>query len=150
MRVIEAAARHLEDGAAWIARQVLDLRPRGVGVSAKIPRPMALCEALEHRLSIPLRSSAITRAGAVTPALLTTKKRAGLVHVNFGVQSGDDQGLRVIGEGLATACNFMLGFPGGYAGHARARALRLMERMAPWVDFFSTLGVALPFPGAAL
>jgi hypothetical protein len=97
-------------------------------LSAKIPRLTALCEAFEHRLSFPLRFSAITRAGAVTPALLKAMKRAGLVHVNFGVESGDDEVLRVIGkglhtaqvvralewaraEGLATACNFMLGFP---------------------------------------
>jgi radical SAM superfamily enzyme YgiQ (UPF0313 family) len=64
----------------------------------------------------------------VRPQLLTTMKRAGLVHVNFGVESGDDDILKAIRKGittdqvvralewakeagLMTACNFMLGFP---------------------------------------
>jgi radical SAM superfamily enzyme YgiQ (UPF0313 family) len=135
-------------------------------LSAKIPRLTALCEAFEHRLSFPLRFSAITRAGAVTPALLKAMKRAGLVHVNFGVESGDDEILRVIGkglhtaqvvralewaraEGLATACNFMLGFPEDTPATLE-RTLRFMERIAPLVDTFSTLGVAVPFPGTAM
>lgn len=135
-------------------------------LTAKIPRLEALCAALEHGLDFPLQFSAITRASLVTPTLLKTMKRAGLVHVNFGVESGDDEILRVIrkgirtdhvvralewakSEGLATACNFMLGFPEDTPATLE-RTLRFMQRIAPLVDTFSTLGVAVPFPGTAL
>ena len=135
-------------------------------LTAKIPRLTALSEALENRLTFPLRFSAITRASIVTPELLRAMRRAGLVHINFGVESGDDEILRVIrkglrtdqvvralemarGEGLSTACNFMLGFPEDTPASLE-RTLRFMERIAPMVDSFSTLGVVVPFPGTAL
>lgn len=135
-------------------------------LTAKIPRLQALCEALERGLSFRLQFSAITRATLVRPELLKTMKRAGLVHINFGVESGDDEILRVIkkgirtehvvralewakAEGLLTACNFMLGFPEDTPATLE-RTLRFMERIAPLVDTFSTLGVAVPFPGTAL
>lgn len=134
--------------------------------TAKIPRLAELCDAFEQRLSFELRFSAITRAQQVTPELLRRLKRAGLLHVNFGVESGDDEVLRVIkkglrtdqveralemakAEGLATACNFMLGFPEDTPA-TLARTARFMERIAPMVDSFSTLGVVLPFPGTEL
>lgn len=135
-------------------------------LTAKIPRLEALCAALERGLDFSLQFSAITRATIVTPQLLTTMKRAGLVHINFGVESGDDEILRIIkkgiktdhvvralewakAEGLATACNFMLGFPEDTPATLE-RTLRFMERIAPLVDSFSTLGVAVPFPGTPL
>ena len=52
-------------------------------------------------------------------------------------------------EGLLTACNFMLGFP-QETPPALERTLRFMERIAPLVDSFSTLGVLVPFPGTPL
>jgi radical SAM superfamily enzyme YgiQ (UPF0313 family) len=75
-----------------------------------------------------LEFGAITRANMVTRDLLRAMRRAGLRHVNFGVESGDDSILKAIKKGirtehvvralewakeeeLATACNFMLGFP---------------------------------------
>jgi anaerobic magnesium-protoporphyrin IX monomethyl ester cyclase len=90
-------------------------------------RLLALCAEFE-RLDFPFGFSAITRANLVTPELLAAMQRAGAVHVNFGVESGDDDILAAIGKGirtdqvvralswakklgLATACNFMLGFP---------------------------------------
>jgi radical SAM superfamily enzyme YgiQ (UPF0313 family) len=135
-------------------------------LTAKMPRLNALCEAFERDLRFPLQFSAITRATIVTPALLRTMKRAGLVHVNFGVESGDDEILRVIkkgittdhvlralewakAEGLQTACNFMLGFPEDTPATLE-RTRRFMERIAPLVDSFSTMGVAVPFPGTPL
>jgi hypothetical protein len=86
--------------------------------------------------------------------------------VNFGVESGDNESLRSIKkditteqvvralewskhEGLMTACNFMLGFP-QETPQALERTLRFMERIAPLVDTFSTLGVLVPFPGTPL
>ena len=135
-------------------------------LTAKIPRLEVLCAAFERQLDFPLQFSAITRATLVTPGLLKTMKRAGLVHINFGVESGDDEILRIIkkgirtdhvvralewakAEGLLTACNFMLGFPEDTPATLE-RTLRFMERIAPLVDSFSTLGVAVPFPGTSL
>ena len=102
----------------------------------------------------------------VTPELLRAMKRAGCVSVNFGVESGDNEILRVIkkgvstqhvvralewakAEGLLTACNFMLGFPQETPA-ALENTLRFMQRIAPLVDSFSTLGVVVPFPGTPL
>jgi anaerobic magnesium-protoporphyrin IX monomethyl ester cyclase len=159
--------RVVDDLNAWHARSGSTFFPFwDDALTAKIPRLEALCVALESGLTFPLQFSAITRATIVTPGLLKTMKRAGLAHINFGVESGDDEILRIIkkgirtdhvvralewakAEGLMTACNFMLGFPEDTPATLE-RTLRFMERIAPLVDSFSTLGVAVPFPGTAL
>jgi anaerobic magnesium-protoporphyrin IX monomethyl ester cyclase len=135
-------------------------------LTADRPRLFQLCEMIERGVHFPFSWSAITRAPMVTPELLAAMHRAGLVAVNFGVESGDDQILRAIkkgittdhvvralewakAEGLRTACNFMLGFPQETPA-ALDRTLRFMERIAPLVDTFSTMGVLVPFPGTPL
>jgi radical SAM superfamily enzyme YgiQ (UPF0313 family) len=135
-------------------------------LTADPARLAALCDALARDVRFPLRWSAITRATMVRPALLRAMREAGLVAVNFGVESGDDEILRAIrkgittdavvralewakAEGLVTACNFMLGFP-QETPQALERTLRFMQRIAPLVDSFSTLGVVVPFPGTPL
>jgi radical SAM superfamily enzyme YgiQ (UPF0313 family) len=135
-------------------------------LTANPARLVALCNELERGLDFPFGFSAITRANMVSRDLLQTMRRAGLVHVNFGVESGDDEILRAIKKGirteqvvralewakdagLTTACNFMLGFP-EETPPALERTLRFMESIAPLVDTFSTLGVAVPFPGTPL
>ena len=135
-------------------------------LTADRARLFQLCDSIERGVRFPLSWSAITRATMVTPELLGAMRRAGLVAVNFGVESGDDQILRAIkkgittdhvvralewakAEGLHTACNFMLGFPQETPA-ALDRTLRFMERIAPLVDSFSTMGVLVPFPGTPL
>jgi len=135
-------------------------------LTAHMPRLHELCDALAERIGFPLRWSAITRATMVRPQLLRAMKRAGLVAVNFGVESGDDEILRAIRKGITTdrvvralewskqaglytACNFMLGFP-QESPAALERTLAFMRRIAPLVDSFSTLGVVVPFPGTPL
>lgn len=98
----------------------------------------------------------------VRPELLAAMKAAGLVQLNFGVESGDDDTLRTIRKGirtdhvvralemaknvgLRTSCNFMFGFP-QETPQALERTLRFMERIAPLVDFFSPSGVLIPMP----
>lgn len=125
-----------------------------------------LCTALRRDVRFPLAWSAITRSTMVTPEILSAMRDAGCVAVNFGVESGDDDILRAIRKGittatvvralewakelgLRTACNFMLGFPQETPEHVE-RTLRFMERIAPLVDAFSTLGVLTPFPGTPL
>lgn len=135
-------------------------------LTANVPRLMQLCAAIERDVRFPFTFGAITRANMVTRDLLRTMRRAGLIHVNFGVESGDDEILRAIKkglrtdhvvralewakeEGLLTACNFMLGFPQETLLELE-RTLRFMDRIAPMVDAFSTMGVLVPFPGTPL
>ena len=135
-------------------------------LTANRPRLYELCETIEREIEFPLSWGAITRANMVSPDLLETMRRAGLVHVNFGVESGDDHVLRAIKKGiktdhvrralawakdagLTTACNFMLGFPQEDPA-ALERTLEFMREIAPLVDTFSTLGVLVPFPGTPL
>jgi anaerobic magnesium-protoporphyrin IX monomethyl ester cyclase len=130
---------------------------------ARLPE---LAAVIERDVHFPLTFGAITRANMVTRELLRTMRRAGLMNVNFGVESGDAGILRAIGkgvrtdhvvralewakeEGLVTACNFMLGFPQETPVELE-RTLRFMERIAPMVDAFSTMGVVIPFPGTPL
>jgi radical SAM superfamily enzyme YgiQ (UPF0313 family) len=152
---------------AWHARSGATFFPCwDDALTANIPRLSALCEALVRGVEFPFSFGAITRANMVTPGLLADLKRAGLVHVNFGVESGDNDILRAIRKGirtehvvralnwakdlgLRTACNFMLGFPEETPA-AIERTLKFMEEIAPLVDTFSTLGVVVPFPGTPI
>jgi len=135
-------------------------------LTANVARLRELCLCFEEEIEFPLGWSAITRANMVTRDLLRAMKSAGCVSVNFGVESGDNEILRVIkkgvstehvvralewakAEGLMTACNFMLGFP-QETPSALEKTLFFMQRIAPMVDVFSTLGVVVPFPGTPL
>jgi anaerobic magnesium-protoporphyrin IX monomethyl ester cyclase len=134
--------------------------------TANTPRLLELCAAIERDVCFPFNFGAITRANMVSRDLLRTMRQAGLMHVNFGVESGDDEILKAIKkgirtdhvvralewakeEGLITACNFMLGFPQETPVELE-RTLRFMERIAPMVDAFSTMGVVVPFPGTPI
>lgn len=135
-------------------------------LTANQSRLVDLCSAFERHLDFPFSFGAITRANMITRDLMRAMRRAGLVHVNFGVESGDDEILRLIKkglrtdqvvralewakeEGLRTACNFMLGFPQETPAELE-RTLHFMQRIAPMVDSFSTMGVVVPFPGTPL
>jgi anaerobic magnesium-protoporphyrin IX monomethyl ester cyclase len=135
-------------------------------LTANPSRLTGLCSAIEQDVRFPFAFGAITRANMVTRGMLRTMHRAGLVNVNFGVESGDDDILKAIKkglrtdhvvralewakeEGLVTACNFMLGFPQETPLELE-RTLRFMERIAPMVDAFSTMGVVVPFPGTPI
>jgi anaerobic magnesium-protoporphyrin IX monomethyl ester cyclase len=125
-------------------------------------RLMDLCAAMQRDLPFSPQWSATTRVTMVRPELLAAMKAAGLVQLNFGVESGDDDTLRTIRKGirtdhvvralemaknvgLRTSCNFMFGFP-QETPQALERTLRFMERIAPLVDFFSPSGVLIPMP----
>ena len=129
-------------------------------------RLFPLLDAFERQIPFELRWSAITRANMISQKLLAAMKRAGCIHINFGVESGDDETLRTVKKGLTTAevvralesanalgltvtCNFMLGFP-HETPEAIERTLLFMERIAPLVNSFGTLGVVVPFPGTPL
>jgi radical SAM superfamily enzyme YgiQ (UPF0313 family) len=135
-------------------------------LTANSARLVELCAAIERDVRFPFSFGAITRANMVTRDLLRTMRGAGLNNVNFGVESGDDDILKAIKKGirtdhvvralewakeeeLITACNFMLGFPQETPVELE-RTLRFMERIAPMVDAFSTMGVVVPFPGTPI
>jgi len=157
--VAELRAAHLATGATFFPCW-------DDALTANRARLFELCATLEREIDFPLGWSAITRASMVDRPLLEAMARAGCVSVNFGVESGDDEILRRIKKGITTAtvvralewakelglhtaCNFMLGFPEETAVHVE-RTRRFMERIAPLVDAFSTLGVVVPFPGTPL
>lgn len=129
-------------------------------------RVLELCRCFEKKLSFPIQWHAITRASHVRPDLLRAMKRSGCASINFGVESGDDGVLRAIRKGVTTAqveqalewakteemitvCNFMMGFPQETTREIE-NTRRFMERIAPYVDAFSTLGVVVPFPGTPI
>lgn len=129
-------------------------------------RIRALCEAIARELDFPLSFTASTRVNMVEPEMLRALKGAGLEAIIFGVESGDPSILRAIKKGittddvlralewakeagLRTVCDFMLGFPQDTAASLE-RTIHFMERIAPLVDTFSTMGVVIPLPGTAL
>jgi radical SAM superfamily enzyme YgiQ (UPF0313 family) len=135
-------------------------------LTANMRRLLEMLQAFETELSFPVSWFAITRATHARPDTLRAMKRAGCAAINFGVESGDDEILRAIrkgvtteqvvralesakAEGFVTACNFMLGFP-QESPREIENTLRFMQRIAPLVDSFSTLGVLVPFPGTPL
>jgi radical SAM superfamily enzyme YgiQ (UPF0313 family) len=135
-------------------------------LTANRARLIQMCRAIEDGVRFPLAWSAITRANMVTPRVLDAMKRAGCLVVNFGVESGDDRVLRAIRKGIITAqveralhwakerglmtsCNFMMGFP-QETPTALENTRRFMERIAPQVDYFSTLGVVVPYPATPI
>ena len=135
-------------------------------LTANMQRLLEMLRAFETDLSFAPSWFAITRATHARPDILRAMKRAGCCAINFGVESGDDEILRAIkkgvttaqvvtalenakAEGFVTACNFMLGFPQETPREIE-NTLRFMERIAPLVDSFSTLGVVVPFPGTPL
>lgn len=108
----------------------------------------------------------ITPGNMVKPHDLARMRKAGCVAINFGLESGDYNILRVIqkgqrpehvkaavqaarAEGMTTIVNFMFGFPGEGTEELK-RTLDLMAELAPYTDFFNNRGVLVPFPGTAI
>ncbi len=135
-------------------------------LTADMSRIHELAEAMRRDLPFEPGWIATTRVDLVSPNLLREMRCAGLAAIDFGVESGDDETLAKVkkgfkteqaylalewakAEGLETVCNFMTGFP-GETPSALERTLRFMERIAPLVDSFGILGVAVPYPGTPL
>ena len=126
-------------------------------------RAERLCEALIRRSDLPSWSCRTAAAG-LTRERLHLMKRAGCQRIQIGVETGSDEGLRVLGKhttiaevretfaaaravGMPTVAYFMLGLP-----HERsADDLRRLDRFARELDpTFAMFNVLTLYPGTAL
>lgn len=135
--------------------------------TARRPRLQALCKAI---LETPELSGAtwtcITPGNMVQDFDLVMMREAGCLAVNFGLESGDYNILKIIRKGqrpeqvkaavkaakaagMITVVNFMFGFPEEGVAELQ-RTLDLMRELAPDTDYFNNRGVLVPFPGTAL
>jgi radical SAM superfamily enzyme YgiQ (UPF0313 family) len=129
-------------------------------------RFLALTEALRRDLPRVPPWWCQTRVDRFDEKVARSAKGAGCHTVVFGMESGHPETLRRIGKGirpeqslraarfahevgLGVYANFMLGFPFEEVDHVRA-TLRLMERLAPHVQVFSSLGILTPYPGTEI
>ncbi len=135
--------------------------------TARRPRLEALCEAILAEPALAGTTwTCITPGNMVKPRDLERMRRAGCLAVNFGIESGDLDVLRMIQKGqrpeqvvaavraasdagLTTIVNFMFGFPGESVDQLM-RTRELMERLAPHTTYFNNRGVLVPFPGTAI
>ncbi len=135
--------------------------------TARRPRVNAICDAfLETPELQGMTWSVITPGNMVKPFDLERMRAAGCVSVNFGIESGDYNILKIIQKGqrpdqvvaaveaakvagMQTVVNFMFGFPEEGVQELQ-HTLALMERLAPMTDYFNTRGVLVPFPGTAV
>lgn len=126
-----------------------------------------LCDAIiaEPRLR-GVTWSCITPGNMVQPFDLERMRKAGCVAINFGIESGDYNILKVIqkgqrpekvkaavhaakAEGMTTIVNFMFGFPGEGVTEL-SNTLDLMHDLSSSTDFFNNRGVLVPFPGTQI
>lgn len=135
--------------------------------TARRPRLEALCKGI---LETPALAGAtwtcITPGNMVRDFDLVMMREAGCVSINFGLESGDYNILKVIQKGqrpeqvraavraakkagMTTIVNFMFGFPEEGVTELQ-HTLDLMRALAEDTDFFNHRGVLVPFPGTAL
>lgn len=108
----------------------------------------------------------ITPANMVKSNDLAHMRKAGCVAINFGIESGDKNILKVIkkgqrpdqvkqsvkaakAEGMTTIVNFMCGFPEEGIKELD-NTLDLMRALADNTDVFNHRGVLVPFPGTVI
>ena len=105
-----------------------------------------------------------TRANMVTRDLLKLMKKAGMIRISYGIESGDPKILRIIRKevshtdmlkafkmtdevGIEAACSLMIGLP----GETRESAEKTIEfvRGIPQI-LYSNLSIANPYPGTEM
>ncbi len=135
--------------------------------TANSPRINDLCEAiLDEQALNGITWSCITPANMVKPKNLAQMKKAGCVAINFGIESGDDNILKIIqkgqrpkqvkavlaaakAEGMTTIVNFMFGFPEEGLIELE-HSMGLMCELSEQTDIFNNSGVLVPFPGTVV
>jgi len=135
--------------------------------TARRPRLESLCKGI---LATPALAGAtwtcITPGNMVRDFDLVMMREAGCLAINFGLESGDYNILKIIQKGqrpeqvkaavraaksagMTTIVNFMFGFPEEGVTELQ-HTLDLMRDLAEHTDFFNTRGVLVPFPGTAI
>jgi len=135
--------------------------------TARRSRLMQLCDAITRHPALQNISwSCITPGNMVKDYDLQHMADAGCVAINFGIESGDYNILKVIQKGqrpehvlaavtaakavgMMTTVNFMFGFPEEGVNELD-RTLDFMWQLAPHTDSFNHRGVLVPFPGTAI
>ncbi len=135
--------------------------------TARRPRLNTLCDAIQATPALKgVTWSCITPGNMVKPHDLVKMRKAGCVAINFGIESGDYNILKVIKKGqkpqqvidavraakeagMSTVVNFMFGFPEEGLIELQ-NTLDLMQKLAPYTDFFNNKGVLTPFPGTTI
>ncbi len=125
-----------------------------------------LCDAMSEALSFRPSWWCESRVDHLDQVKADAMARAGCHTVVLGVESGSQRVLRLMGKGttperaeaalvaakqagLRTQVNIMLGFPGETAEDLD-QTLAFMERVSPMVDFFSPMGITIPYPGTEI
>lgn len=125
-------------------------------------RALAICAEIRRR-ALPIVWSASSRVDTITPALLREMKAAGCWYIHYGVESGVQKNLDMLGKGVAleqirravrltheagidTFTSYILGIPGETPEEARRTIRFACELDSLFSDFF----FCTPFPGTEL
>jgi len=135
--------------------------------TARRRRLVTLCEGLTSDDVLKHGTwTCITPGNMIRERDLEMMRAAGCVAINFGLESGDYNVLKVIQKGIrpervkkavraarragmTTIVNFMFGFPGETVEQLQ-RTLDLMYELSEYTDFFNNRGVLVPFPGTGI
>ncbi len=135
--------------------------------SARHFRVVELCDAILAEPELHgITWTCNTPANMVNPRELAHMRKAGCVAIDFGIESGDKDILKIIrkgqrpdqvkraveaakAEGMTTIVNFMCGFPEEGVKEID-NTLDLMRGLAENTDIFNHRGVLVPFPGTVV
>ena len=126
-------------------------------------RLRALCEAMLRERALP-RWSCRTAAAGLSESAFALMKRAGCIRVQIGVETGSEEGLRVLGKqatveqlretfvaarraGIATMAYFMIGLPVERTPKDVRRLIRFAQDLGPTYAMFNVLTL---YPGTEL
>jgi radical SAM superfamily enzyme YgiQ (UPF0313 family) len=135
--------------------------------TARRVRLLEVCDAIRKEPALRDATwTCITPGNMVRPDDLARMCEAGCVAINFGIESGDYNVLKVIQKGqrpehvkaavgaakaagMLTIVNFMFGFP-QEGVEELSRTMELMDALSDSTDYFNNRGVLVPFPGTAI
>jgi radical SAM superfamily enzyme YgiQ (UPF0313 family) len=132
-------------------------------LTLKREQAIKICEEIIDR-KLKVTFEGWTRANLVDKGILALLKKAGLIRISYGIESGDPEILKIIRKevshedilrafritaeaGIEAACSVMIGLP----GETRASARRTIEfvRKIPQI-LYANLSIANPYPGTEM
>lgn len=128
-----------------------------------VGRAIAICQEIVRR-KIRVGWNIRARVNLITPELVEHLERAGCTRIHLGVETGTDEGLKVLGKGitveqirkvfkylrgrsLTTVAYFMLGCPNEKTLDDIRRTVEFAKEIDPDYCFF---GVLTPYPGTKI